>query len=174
MMRYFRKLSTARMRAIIMKDFFNKRLISPLLDLLKQGITPSKLALAVSFGVILATVPVFGLSSLLCLLAIWIFRINPAAIFLVNQFAYPLQFICYMPLISAGGWLFGKEPIPYSIGEVFEMLVSTPFKAISVLWWSTMQALVVWAILMVPVTLLLHRGLRMIFDRMLRKEFPPL
>lgn len=148
-----------------MKAFLKRKLINPILAFLKQGITPSKLAWAISLGIVLATMPVFGSGTLLCLLAIWVFRLNPGAVLLVNQLAYPLQFILYFPLIRAGEWLFHAKPLPLSISQIFSMFANDLGNAIKVLWWSTLYGIVAWVIVMIPVAYLLHLIFKNIFSK---------
>lgn len=151
-----------------MKRFFKEKLADPLTGFLKQGISPSGLSWAVSLGIIIATIPVFGSCTLLCLLAIWAFRLNPGAVLLVNQLAYPLQFLLYFPLIRAGAWLFNKEPLPFSIPDISRMFRENLLHAISVLGWSTLYGLAVWIILAVPVSGGLYILFKAVFAKVLR------
>ncbi len=148
-----------------MRAFLKRKIVDPILAFLKQGVTPSKLAWAISLGIVLATIPVFGSGTLLCLLAIWLFRINPGATILVNQLAYPLQFLLYFPLIRLGEWIFGAAPLPLSISQIFGMFKDDLRNAISFLWWSTLYGIVAWVIVMIPVAYILHATFRSIFSK---------
>ncbi|MEJ0029941.1 MAG: DUF2062 domain-containing protein [Bacteroidota bacterium] len=88
---------------------------------MRQGISPASLAWAITVGIVLAYVPIFGVSTVLCLLIIWLFRLNPAVVLLANQVAYPLQFILYLPLLRMGEWIFGAPNVPFSASEIFKM-----------------------------------------------------
>lgn len=148
-----------------MRAFLKRKIVDPILAFLKQGVTPSKLAWAISLGIVLATMPVFGSGTVLCLLAIWLFRLNPGAVLLVNQLAYPLQFVLYFPLIRVGEWLFHAKPLPLSISQIFSMFASDLGHAISVLWWSTLYGIVAWVIIMIPIVFLLHWIFKAIFSK---------
>ena len=151
-----------------MASFFRKRILSPLRQFLAQGVSPQRLAWAVSLGVVLATVPVFGLSTLLCLLAISLFRLNPATVLLVNQLAYPLQFVFYLPLIRAGEWLFSQPPLPFNLSQIAEFVMKDTLHALGVLGWSTFFALIVWLVFASVATVLLYLIFRELFKRMLK------
>jgi uncharacterized protein (DUF2062 family) len=151
-------------------SFFRKRLIQPLLAFLKQGITPASLALAVTLGSIIATFPVFGAHSLLCLLVIFLFRLNAAAVFLVNNFAYPLIFITYLPLIRMGEWLFNAPPLAFSLAQIFSLFEEDVLHAVSVLWDATMYAIVAWIIVAVPSGVTLYYVLLAVFRKLIRKQ----
>jgi uncharacterized protein (DUF2062 family) len=51
------------------EGFFSRRLVRPLLNLLRQGVTPEKIALSVALGVMLGVFPVLGATTALCALA---------------------------------------------------------------------------------------------------------
>lgn len=148
-----------------MRAFLNRKIVDPILAFLKQGVTPPRLAWAISLGIVLATMPVFGSGTLLCLLAIWLFRLNPGAVLLVNQLAYPLQFLLYFPFIRAGEWLFNAKPLPLSISQIFSMFANDLGHAMRVLWWSTLYGIVAWVIIMTPVAYLLYAIFTKIFSR---------
>ena len=48
--------------------FLRRRLVEPILELLRQGVTPEKIALSLAFGLGLGIFPVLGVSTMLCTL----------------------------------------------------------------------------------------------------------
>jgi uncharacterized protein (DUF2062 family) len=48
------------------KNWLYRRIFEPLLSLLKQGISPNRLALCVAIGVVVGNVPILGISTILC------------------------------------------------------------------------------------------------------------
>ena len=90
-----------------MKQFFQKRVLAPILQLLTQGITPEKIALSLAFGFMLGIFPVLETTSLLCLIAAILFRLNLPAVQLVNLLVNPLWFVLLIPFIRMGEQLFG-------------------------------------------------------------------
>lgn len=132
-----------------------KRIIDPVLGFLKQGVSPASLALAITAGVVVAYIPVFGISTLLCLLVIWAMRLNPAVVLLANQVAYPLQFLFFVPFLRSGEWLFKAPAVPFSVSQIFDMAKENFWSVIALLWRSTLYALVVWVIVSIPVAFVL-------------------
>ena len=63
--------------------FWHRRIVNPILDLLRQGITPEKMALSIALGITLGITPVIGSTSILCLLAAIVLRLNTPAIQLI-------------------------------------------------------------------------------------------
>lgn len=141
-----------------------------MVKLLLQGIEPGKLALALSLGFVLAFFPVFGAHSLLCLLVIWLFRLNPGAVFLINNVAYPLIFVLYLPQIRMGEWIFNAAPFPFSVDQVVDLVTSSPLNAIKTLWDATMHAIVAWCLIALISTPILFFILKTVFTTFIKKQ----
>jgi uncharacterized protein (DUF2062 family) len=145
-----------------------KKITGSLLGFLKQGVSPDSLALAITAGVVVAYIPVFGISTLVCLLVIWALRLNPAVVLLANQVAYPLQFVFFIPFLRTGEWLFGAtgvQSFPGSVSQIFEMARENFWNVISLLWQSTLYGLVVWLIVSIPISLILYFLLKTLIAR---------
>lgn len=140
------------------QGFLYRRIVVPILDLLRQGITPEKIALSIAFGLTLGVFPVIGATTLLCALAAIVFRLNLPAIQLVNYFASPLQIALLLPFIRLGEFLFrAARPIPFSIMQILEMIRADIPSAISTLWTSTMHAIGAWLLVGPLGVILLYR-----------------
>ena len=124
--------------------FLRRRIVIPILDLLRQGITPEKIALSIALGITLGVTPVLGSTSILCFLAAVVFRLNAPAIQLVNYFVYPLQFALLIPFIRMGEWIFAARPAGISLAQIANLIRADAWNAIAVLWTATMHALVAW------------------------------
>ena len=121
-----------------------RKIIQPFLELLRQGISPEKLALTIALGLMLGVIPVLGSTTLLCALAAASLRLNLPAIQLVNGLAWPLQLALYIPFLRAGAWLFGDYRMRVTLAEVVGLIRADVWHAITTLWTVTMHALVVW------------------------------
>jgi uncharacterized protein (DUF2062 family) len=127
-----------------MREFFRTRITRPIVRLLTQGITPEKVALSLAFGIVLGVFPVLGSTTLLCLLAALIFRLNLPAIQLVNYLMYPAQFLLLIPFIRAGQLLFRAKPLDLSLSQMLAMAHADLGHAIGVLWITALQAIAAW------------------------------
>ena len=87
-------------------NFLRHKLIQPFIELLKQGVSPEKIALTVALGLSLGVIPVLGSTTMLCTLAAITLRLNLPAIMLVNGVVYPLQLALLVPFLRAGAWMF--------------------------------------------------------------------
>jgi uncharacterized protein (DUF2062 family) len=148
-----------------MKNFLKRKLFDPISGFLKQGVSAEKLALAVSVGILLAIIPVFGVSTLLCIGIIAVLRLNPAVLLLANQLAYPLQFVLYFPFIRVGAWLFNAPSLTLSLTQIFQLFEKGILHAIQQLWWVTLYGVAVWIIISIPLALILYTFFKFLFLR---------
>jgi len=133
-----------------MRTFFRRKIIDPILALLRQGISPEKIALAMAVGIVIGIFPVIGATTLLCTAAAVIFRMNLPAIQLVNYLVYPLQIVLLIPFFQFGAWLFGVQPLPLSASELISMFENDFGGTIQRLWDTTMRAIVAWGLICLP------------------------
>jgi uncharacterized protein (DUF2062 family) len=101
-------------------SFWQRRVVTPIVGQLKQGITPEKIALTIALGLLLSVFPIIGATTILCGLAAFILRLNQPIIQLINYFAYPLQIALLIPFYRAGERLLGLRPVPLNIPLLIE------------------------------------------------------
>lgn len=135
----------------IKRSFLKEKIYLPVLNFLKTGSSPEQLAVAFALGTIVGIIPLWGVSTLLCALLAFAFRLNLAAMQLVNYLIFPLQLLFYIPFFQAGGVLFEPLTIPLSASQISEMLSADPWGSMQQLWLANLQALLVWLMLAVPV-----------------------
>jgi len=151
------------------ESFFYRRSIRPILDLLRQGVTPEKLALSLALGLVLSVFPAMGWTTTLCALAALIFRLNLPAIQLINYFMYPAQIALLPPFFRLGEKVFWAPHLPISIPHIYEMARTDLWGAIKFLWSTTWHAMVVWAVLAPLFTPLIYYVLVPVFRRVARR-----
>ena len=133
--------------------------------LLRKGLSPSDLALAITVGVILGCLPIWGISTLLCVGVAVGLRLNLLAIQAANWFAMPLQFLLLFPFLRMGRWIFGHSAfghsasftLPWSRGILHLLPQVTLMLS---------YALVAWMLVAVPSALILLSILTMVLLRM--------
>jgi uncharacterized protein (DUF2062 family) len=124
----------------------HRKLIRPFLELLKQGVSPEKIALTIALGLSLGVIPVIGSTTMLCTLAALTLRLNLPGILLINGMVYPLQLTLLVPFLRAGAWMFRVNGPKLSIGDIFHLIRTDAWHAITTLWIATMHALVIWLV----------------------------
>jgi uncharacterized protein (DUF2062 family) len=128
------------------EGFFYRRLARPILELLRQGITPEKIALSVALGAALGVFPAIGFSTTLCAIAALVLRLNLPAIQIANYFVYPLQIALLLPFFRLGEKLFHAPHLPISVEQIHAMIRADLWQAIRLLWTTTWHAIAVWCL----------------------------
>jgi uncharacterized protein (DUF2062 family) len=129
------------------KSFLRRRVVDPILELLRQGVTPEKIALSLAFGLGIGIFPVLGVSTVLCTAVAIVLRLNLPAIQLVNYLASPAQIALIIPFVRVGEHLLGVTPQPLSISEGFRLMGIGVLHAIVVLWDAILHAALGWIVL---------------------------
>lgn len=119
-------------------------MVAPLLQLLRQGVTPEKLALSVALGAIVAVVPVLGISTVTCALLALRLRLNMAAIQIVNYLLTPAQLLLIIPFLRFGEMLTGARRFPVTLESGLALLSRGVVSAVRVLWDAIVHAAFGW------------------------------
>jgi uncharacterized protein (DUF2062 family) len=147
-------------------DFLQRRVVVPLLQLLRQGVTPEKLALSVALGAIVAIVPVLGVSTVACaLLALWL-RLNMPAIQLVNYLLTPVQLLLIIPFLRLGEHLARAPRFAVTLGSGLDLLSRGAVNAVRILWEAIVHATLGWLALAPLGAVVLYFTFRLVFRRL--------
>lgn len=150
-----------------------RRLVQPLLDLLKQGVTPEKLALSIALGAVFGIFPALGWTTALCALIAFAWRLNLPAIQIVNYFMYPVQIALLLPFFRLGEKLFRAPHLPISVTQIYALAHADLWGAIKFLWSTTWHAMVVWVLLAPFLITLLYAIFAPLFRRVIRRQSVP-
>lgn len=156
-----------------MASFVRRKLVDPVLDLLRQGVTPEKIALSLAFGLGIGIFPVLGLSTVLCTVVALVLRLNLPAIQLVNYLASPLQLALIIPFVRVGEDLLGLKPQPLSVSEGFRIMGAGVIHAIVVLRDAIVHAALGWIVIGPVLIFALYRLFRPILVRAAKLRRPP-
>ena len=108
-----------------------------------QGLSGESIAILIAVGVALGTFPVYGGSTVLCLLAALAFRLHAPGLQLISQLTIPLQLALVFPFARLGEKLLGRH-------------AAAPAGLLSHFRAFTVQALAGWLCLALPLGLLLY------------------
>jgi uncharacterized protein (DUF2062 family) len=133
------------------------KIVAPILELLRQGVTPEKLALSLAFGLGLGIIPILGVSTILCTGVALALRLNLPAIQLVNYLASPLQLALIIPFVRLGEHLLGSPPQPLTLEAGFALLGSGVMHAIVTLWDAIVHAALAWVVIGPVLIFVLYR-----------------
>jgi uncharacterized protein (DUF2062 family) len=146
-------------------DWLGRRVRDPLLAQLRQGATPEAVSAAVVVAFALAIVPVIGVTTLLCLLAGGLFRLNHIVMQVVNHVSYPLQLILLVPFVRLGETLTGADPIALSPTALIEEFSRSFGGFVAKFGMAYVHGLIGWVLTVPLLCWLLHLLLRRVFRR---------
>ena len=138
------------------ENFVKRKLVNPLLALLKAGITPEKLSLTVSLGAIIGLIPAFGVTTLIGTVVAARFRLNSPILLLISYFVNPIQIIIALPLVKLGIYIFGGAPLHYSLSQVMHMFRKDWLETINKLWVANLLGIAAWAMLAIPLGFMVY------------------
>ena len=149
-----------------MKNWLNRRLLEPLLALLRQGISPRRLALCVAIAIVVGNIPILGVSTILCTFIALIFRLNFPAIQAVQAAMAPTQVLLIIPFVRLGERILGVPPQVVSIKAAVALMSQGMWQAIVVLRDAIFHAGLAWALIAPFAIYLFHRLLTPVFERL--------
>lgn len=146
-------------------SWLRRVLLNPLLDLLKAGLSPEKLALTVGLGAAIGIGPLFGLTTITCAIVALRLRLNVAAMQLVCHLLTPVQVLLLLPLLRWGARLMGQGAAidGLTVAKIREMIHTQGWGMLQLLWRAEVGALLIWAAVAVPLVAVLYFGLRPVF-----------
>jgi uncharacterized protein (DUF2062 family) len=143
-----------KMQAKTQRALYRRKIVEPLKGFLEQGLTSKELAMSIAFGVTLGTIPVLGVTTVLCALAAIMLKLNLPVIQFANYLVYPLQILLLAPFYYVGGLFFNvQQRIDFDV--LRSMLTENTYKeTITMLFDSTIYAVFAW-LLISPILLAL-------------------
>jgi uncharacterized protein (DUF2062 family) len=150
-------------------DWFKRKVKDPLVAELKQGITARDLALASAVSLAIAVNPFIGTTTLLCLLAGKVFRLNHVVMQTINYFSYPLQIALIIPWIRLGEKLTGSEAQVIEISQMKAEFSQSFANFVSKFCQLGMHALLGWLVVVPWATWIVYRILLLVFRRFITR-----
>ncbi|MBD2768889.1 DUF2062 domain-containing protein [Hymenobacter sp. BT664] len=152
-------------------NWLRRRVLGPLLSLLRQGLSPSQLALTVALGVAIGSIPLLGAITTVATLVALRLRLNVAALQLISHLMTPLQLLLLIPLLRYGARLMGNtQKNELTIAHIRHLFSSDWRGALRLLWQAEVGAMALWLLGAIPVVLVLYFGLRPVFKRFVKER----
>ena len=154
-------------------DWLRRKVRDPLIAELRQGASPEAVSAAVSVSLALAIVPFIGLTTLLCLIAGRLFRLNHVVMQVVNHTAFPLQILLIVPFVRLGETMTGARHFALTPTAIVDEFNRSIPDFLEKFWLTGLHGLLGWAITVPLACWLLHLILRQTFHRLLPKPTAP-
>ena len=127
-----------------------------IISFLRQGLTPRDIALALALGVVLGTFPVIGATSLLCVAASVVFRLNLLTLQSVNWAVSPLQLLLLLPFFRLGSAIFGGADVTVGLTALIAMMRADLIGSMREFLSATLRGIGAWALAALPAAGLMY------------------
>ena len=152
-------------------DWLRRKVRDPLVAELRQGATPEAVSAAVVVSFAIAINPIIGTTTLGCVVAGRLFRLNHVVMQVVNHLSYPLQLLLIVPFVRLGETVLGADHLPLSPSAIVDEFSRSFGGFVQKFGLAYAHGLLGW-VLVVPVSAwLLNFALRATFRRVLPR--PP-
>jgi uncharacterized protein (DUF2062 family) len=102
------------------RSFWKRRLGDPVIALLKQGVTPDKLAATFSVGTAASLFPFLGFTTTLNILVGLCFRMNQPLLQIINYLLAPVHLIMILVYVRIGEWIWSAGDDRFTLTDVVE------------------------------------------------------
>jgi len=134
----------------MIRSAFENKIGKPILNMLKQGISPEKLSLSIAFGAVIGILPILGATTLICAAIAIMLRLNLPAIQLFNYLVYPLQIFLLIPFMSLGAFIFQVDLPPLSFQELSALFQQDFWGTIASFFETILYAVLAWLLSCTP------------------------
>ena len=154
-------------------DWLRRRVRDPLVAELRQGATPEAVSAAVVISFAIAIVPFIGVTTLLCLLAGGLFRLNHVVMQIINHSSYPLQILLIVPFVRLGETVTGARHIHLTPKAIIDEFNRSFSDFVEKFWMAYVHGMIGWVISVPLACWILHFFLRSAFRKVLPKPSAP-
>lgn len=130
---------------------------------LRQGISPSRLALTLALGFAIGTIPMVGVPTAVCAVLALVLRLNLPAIQAANYAVMPLQVMLIVPFVRFGGWLVSSTRRQTLTPAI--LLHTSPVTLASQFAGLAGQAMLAWLVIAIPAVALMTLMLTFLLRR---------
>ena len=140
------------------------RIKQVVLECLRSGLSPHKVAIALAVGICVGIFPIYGPFTLVCVALVWLGRLNAPIVFAGYYgmtFVKPLLII---PFLKLGEWVFQAEPMTISLTELARRFAVDAMGTLAEFGWSFIHATVGWLVTLPLLVLFLYGGSRFLIN----------
>jgi uncharacterized protein (DUF2062 family) len=139
-----------------MWGWFKRRVLIPIRQALRNGISQKRLAVSLALGITVGLIPFYGLTTILVGALALSLRLDFIVMQVVHYLVHPIQIALFVPFFKAGNYFFSDDTVNFTIKEYLSYLKSDFGLAISEFWKMNLSAVAVWLIISIPLFYLLY------------------
>lgn len=155
-----------------MRATLHRWLVRPILQQLTQGVTPTKIAQAVSWGVTLGIFPIIGSNTLLTLMVGVPMKLNQPLLQAFKTISYPLQWSLLLGFYRAGEWLFNAPHVSIHLPTVMQRFFAEPGQFFRDYGMTALYGIVAWCLVAPLLLAALYFSTKPAIERLARMRRP--
>jgi len=128
-------------------SFWKRRIVDPIVHQMTQGITPERIALAISIGSACALFPIIGTTTILCLIVGVCFKLNQPIMQIINGILTPLHIPVIIGLVKIGEIIFRAPASLFHFRSMNHFFWEHPAQFFARFGMVAVHAIVAWLIL---------------------------
>lgn len=129
------------------ESFWRRRIVNPVIALLKQGMTPDKLAQTIGAAFVCSMFPILGTTSVINLIVGLRFRLNHPLMQTLNQLLSPVHVVMIVFYVWSGEWIWHASDDPFTLSNFLDALRESSWSEIfGQFGWAAAHAITAWAI----------------------------
>ncbi len=147
--------------------WLRRRLWEPIQGQLRQGLSAEGLSWSLCLALACATCPVIGATTLLCIGAGALFRLNHPVMQVVNYLSYPIQIALLLPFWRLGERIFRAPRLDLDLSRILSALKTDTGGAMRFYGAEVWHGAVAWALIAIPAACILALALTPLFRRLM-------
>jgi len=151
-------------------DWLRRKVRDPLLAELRQGATPESVAAAVSVSLAIAINPIIGTTTVGCVIAGRLFRLNHVVMQIVNHASFVLQVALMIPFMRIGETVTGSRHIVLTYEAIMKQYNESFSIFFEKFWMAYVHGIIGWLIVVPAAAWILNFFLRWTFRRLMNKN----
>jgi len=150
-------------------EYCYTKILTPILNQFRQGVSAEKLALAFSIGAVIGFFPIIGTTTFLCTVFSVKLKLNLPVVQLANHLVFVPFLLIFIPMLNLGAYIF-QQPELKNASQIVEMFKDSPWHALRFFLFDVLRAIAVWAAIAPVLGIGLYFSLKYIFGKMARKK----
>ncbi len=153
--------------------WLRRRVRDPLVAELRQGATPEAVSAAVVVSFAIAILPIIGVTTLFCLAAGRLFRLNHVVMQIVNHASFAVQLALMIPFVRLGETVTGSRHIHLTPKAIIDEFNRSFPDFVEKFWMAYVHGMIGWVITVPLACWILHFFLRTAFRKVLPQPAAP-
>lgn len=108
--------------------WWRRWVLAPVLAQLTGGVSPERIGWTIALGIVLGVFPIMGTTTLVCLAAGWLLKLNQPVLHVFKTLVYPLHLALILVFIRLGERIYGVPLISFSIPQLLERFKYDPLR----------------------------------------------